>query len=723
MQFPWQVALILASGCVLLALACLGQTQKKLLVARPFSLSCFLTALWCFLYTRQLLSWSLEEKLLLMQIGFSFLPVLPVVSLEMTYRFVHERKLLRGWSLAAALVIPALTAILAWTMNHSPIFRYNFSINVSDGLPILVFRRGPWNAIVYLYFYALIVWSFLILVRSLSGSIGWVRRARIWFTAARTFPLAFDFMHQLDVLTPRGLNYAPVSLVFTNIVVCLILFGDRTGYKAYVAHSTLVEKIQDLLIVLTSSHQILDMNRAATKALRITREAAVARPVEEIFHEWPQVRDALKGASEEPKQFEHEGRHYELSIVPGDKKEWILWLRDITRLKKAEADLRAAAQAARDAETAKDRYLAMMSHEIRGPLTSVLGFMRLLENTPLDPDQREYVEHVSRNGDNLLAVINDVLDYSKIEAGQMTLAAEPFDLRKEITVLCRGMKLEAQAKHLALDCTIAPDFPALAVGDKMRVGQILRNLLTNAIKFTDSGGIQVHVTAKAFTPAECEVSIQVSDTGIGIAPEEIDRLFRPFSQASQAIRRQYGGTGLGLTIARRFSEMMGGTITVSSEMQKGSTFTCILRLGLSSQLALSPSESTETAAGDPQEPLRILIVDDQPVNRRLLQIILTKLDHQTTLAADGAECLELLKSIPFDVVILDVEMPGMDGFATARQIRASLPSDPYIVALTAHTSPAIREECLAAGMNDYLAKPFTQRDLKQALANVRMADA
>jgi len=663
---------------------------------------------------------TLDAKVLAVRIGFSTVVFAPLLALEVTYRFVHERRLLRGWLLLAVLVVPVITAILAWTINESPIFRYNFRIDSSGPVPLLRFERGPWNAVFYLYTYVLAIWSGIILLRGLHLAPPWVRRARILFFIARFIPMAFEVMFHFETLPPAGMNYGPASVALSDILLAIILFGDRAGYRAYVARSMLVEKISDLLVVLDERRRVIDMNRAAAVALGVSLESVQGQDVKELFSTWENVIEQVQTGRRG--EIAHGGRSFELAVLPLEESagELILWLRDITLHKQAEREHLVAANLARQANTAKDAYLAVMSHEIRSPLHSVLGFMRLLEATPLNSEQKEYVGHVLRDGDNLLAVINEILDFSKIEAGHINLAAETFDLRDEVTHLGRAMELQARGKGLMFSCRVMKDVPAFFVGDKVRVMQILRNLIVNAIKFTKEGSVRVQIDcAEPHTTTNCLLRFVVADTGIGIAAPDLDVLFQPFAQATPSIQGRYGGTGLGLAIAKRFSELMGGGIAVESAPGQGSTFTCLLRLTPSMNPAVAEDISTSPPCA--RATMRLLVVDDQPVNRRLLQIMLKRLGQDTVCVSSGVECLEILKKEHFDVVILDVEMPGMDGFEVSRRIREGGGLQPHLVALTAHASTDIREQCYAAGMDDYLSKPVTPLALKNAVEKAATA--
>lgn len=391
--------------------------------------------------------------------------------------------------------------------------------------------------------------------------------------------------------------------------------------------------------------------------------------------------------------------------------------RDVTERKEMEQRLHAADQA-------KSDFLAAMSHEIRTPMNSVLGYADLLLQMPLQPQQRDYVESIATSGQLLLAVINDILDFSKIEAGKITLQEEPVRLRELILQIKRMFEPLAVRKNLHTQIAVADNVPELVQGDFHRIEQILVNLLSNAIKFTDKGGVELRVTALPSEGDEGhpEIRFAVSDTGIGISAEQLQNLFQPFHQIDATIARQFSGTGLGLVISRRLCEQMRGTIEVQSQPRQGSTFTASVRLPV-----LSADPDT-MAAADPKTvlapasslPLRILLVEDNALNRRLVTAILKRWNLSADTAASGPQAVQAAQEVAYDVILMDVQMPGMDGFEVTAKIRAwekahpdRLPS--RIVALTALAMVDDRARCLEAGMDEYLSKPISPEALRRML--------
>lgn len=387
--------------------------------------------------------------------------------------------------------------------------------------------------------------------------------------------------------------------------------------------------------------------------------------------------------------------------------------------------LNQATAEARAANQAKSAFLARMSHEIRTPMNAVIGLTRLVLNSPLTPAARHQLEQVLNSSDALLHIINDILDYSKIEAGRMTLESRPFHLSDVFTSLQGLLGLKAHDKGLRLSFHAAPGIPALLQGDTIRLGQILINLVGNAIKFTEHGEVSVHVAPleHTSTPEGLTLCFRVCDTGIGIAPEYLPELFSPFSQADDSITRCYGGTGLGLAICQQLVELMGGEISVTSTPGAGSCFQFTARFTPASP-ALKPSPAMQAALpAVPASPRRlwsgetILVVDDVEINRNIVVSLLEGFGLQADLACDGQQAVDKLLAHPYPLVLMDIQMPVLDGLSATRLIRshASL-ADVPILAMTAHAMPEDRQRSHDAGMNAHLTKPIDPDVLYTLLA-------
>jgi PAS domain S-box-containing protein len=391
-------------------------------------------------------------------------------------------------------------------------------------------------------------------------------------------------------------------------------------------------------------------------------------------------------------------------------------------VQKRTADLSQALDAARAADRTKNEFLANMSHEMRTPLNAVIGLSGLAMNSLTDPHQREYLEKIGHAGQTLLAIINDLLDLSKIAAGRLELESIPFSLPRLMERVGDLVSHPLAEKKLGLEVQIDPELPANLVGDPLRLEQILLNLLTNAIKFTVQGKIAVRFRQHSLHADRVGLGIEVEDTGVGLSAAEIERLFQPFSQADSSITRTHGGTGLGLTICRRLAELMGGSIGVTSTPGLGSTFRVQVDLGIADPASPARRDIVSAAPVDDirYRDCRVLVADDQPVNRQIVHELLKQVGIDCAEASTGREALEAIQAHPagwFDLVFMDIQMPEMDGHSASRAILAlpgsgSLP----IVAMTAHAMEHEKQASLAAGMTDHLGKPFSTDAFYRLLA-------
>ncbi len=411
----------------------------------------------------------------------------------------------------------------------------------------------------------------------------------------------------------------------------------------------------------------------------------------------------------------------ELEKFPGNDE-----VADLARATGAMArHLRDAKEAAESGGRSKGDFLAMMSHEIRTPLNGVIGHLSLLRDTQLSPEQAELVGVIDTSCDALLAVINEILDFSKIESGKFELESVPVRLRPLVEEAGAVFRARFAQKRIAYSTGFADGVPEAVLGDPLRVRQVLLNLLGNAAKFTPEGGqVGVWVDAEAGEDGAVTLRFAVADTGIGMSAQEIGKLFQPFQQADTSITRKFGGTGLGLTICQRLVRAMGGRIDVESELGQGTTFafTVPTRAVAAAPVADKTATSSVTADGSmgTRHPLKILVAEDNAVNRRMMETMLKRFGYAADFAEDGRLAVTALQAKRYDLVFMDMQMPEMDGCTASRTFRqweraAKQPPVP-IVALTANAMAGDKEKCLGAGMNAYLTKPLKLDELRGVLA-------
>lgn len=370
----------------------------------------------------------------------------------------------------------------------------------------------------------------------------------------------------------------------------------------------------------------------------------------------------------------------------------------------------------RESVRVKEQFMANMSHEIRTPLNAILGFTNLLQRQSLNQQSGEYVQTIQKSGENLLTIINDILDLSKIEAGMVRIEKTPFSIRgllHSVAVMFHSRVIE---KGIELKVNVADDIPDTLVGDASRLTQILVNLISNALKFTPKGTIDIAVSSAGIIDNILTVSISVTDTGIGIAADKIDHIFDRFQQAEDSITRNYGGTGLGLSIVKELIAMQGGTIQVASELGKGTSFRLLIPYSISTeQISWTPQATNTTITPQNFEHIRVLVAEDNEINQSLLRHLFMEWEIHHEFAGNGRDAIEKLQKNVYDLILMDIQMPEMDGYTATQYIREQLQLKTPIIAMTAHALAGEREKCLSYGMNDYISKPIREELLYQLI--------
>ncbi len=538
------------------------------------------------------------------------------------------------------------------------------------------------------------------------------------------------------------------------------LISDRLDQeKALRAqYQELFENANDVVVTCDNTGRLMAINRAGQHVTGYTRRSAIGTPLRDMVAPEAQARFDEQLAQ---RLASNHGGTFEVDLVrPNGSRVAIEFEahpitsqgavtgiqaigRDVSARKRTAAELERAKDSAESANRAKSEFVANISHEVRTPLNGIIGMSELLLASTMTEEQRQYLNLMRTSADSLLHVINDVLDLSKIESGHLELSSAPFELVHRLDAVLEPLAVMARRKGLQFDIAIAPELPAVVTGDADRVGQVLTNLVGNAIKFTHDGSI--HVTAWAAgpvpgdLPGTCRITFAVADTGIGIPEDKHALIFEAFTQGDGSTSRRYGGTGLGLAIVTSLVRQMGGTLEMTSAPGHGSTFSVSLPFLRAARAALAPEPADNlarllgpaaTTTGDwaattTARPLDILLVEDNPVNQRLALEILSRRGHRVTVADNGLQALERLNGHTFDVVLMDVQMPEMNGLEATRAIRdieRGTGRHMPIVAMTAHAMAGDRERCLEAGMDDYLTKPIRAEALVSYVERLSMTD-
>ena len=502
------------------------------------------------------------------------------------------------------------------------------------------------------------------------------------------------------------------------------LAASESQYRSLFEHNP-----QPMMAYARDARQIVAVSSAAVAAYGYTREEFLGMTIDDLIPAEAQPltgppSHGFSGATQAHHQYK-DGTVIDVEITSDDltldgHECRIALCLNVTERNRTTAELAIARDAAVEASNTKSAFLANMSHEIRTPMAGVLGMAELLLDSRLDDDQRELLTHISRSGELLMGLINDVLDLSKIEARQLTLDIADFALRETIEQACAVAGMTLRAKGAAFELRIGKAVPERACGDGQRLRQVLLNLVSNAVKFTTEGKVTVRVGAKRQAGGATVVRIEVVDTGIGIDPALIDKLFEPFTQADASTTRNYGGTGLGLAIARDLTELMGGTIGATSTPAVGSTFWVEIPLAAASATDARTTPTNGTRGGEQtpwSSPPPILLAEDNAVNQIVAARTLERCGCRVEVVPDGREALAALAARSFDAVLMDCQMPVMDGYATTVDLRRREREGEHtpVIAMTANAMNGVVEECLAAGMDDYISKPVRRAKLIEVL--------
>jgi PAS domain S-box-containing protein len=539
-------------------------------------------------------------------------------------------------------------------------------------------------------------------------------------------------MGAVDYIAKSNLTPASISKSLRNIFNL-----KEANEKAAKAEKALMESELKLKRIIASSPIILfsiDQNGTftlfkgkAAENISFKAESVVGKSIYEISGELPiKLEDYKIALKQEKLQFyvEIRGHHFEVNYIPvrGDNNKISNMMGvviDITAFKKSEAVLKNTIEVTEAESKIKEQFLANMSHEIRTPIHGIISLTQFIIGTKPTDEQQKYLELIRKSADTLLVIVNDILDLAKMDADKMTFEETNFSLSDTLQTAVASFIPKTIEKNIEIVSEISNDIPKELLGDPVRLTQIINNLLGNAVKFTDKGKVTISLRASEKNDEYCMIEFQIQDTGIGIPKSKINTIFDSFTQAEDDTNRKFGGTGLGLSISKKLIEKQNGTIHVESEIGVGTTFTFTIPYKLDKSGNNIISEVIISKAISLKKSLRILIAEDNDINRFIIEKMITDWGAEIEFASTGREAFEKVNQEQFDIILMDVEMPDVNGYRATEMIRNEMPAPINaipIIAMTGHAMPGEREKCIECGMNDYLSKPFKSAELKEMVA-------
>ncbi|HOS48898.1 MAG TPA: response regulator [Bacteroidia bacterium] len=496
---------------------------------------------------------------------------------------------------------------------------------------------------------------------------------------------------------------------------------------------SIIGKSPIILFNIDHSGTITLFRGKATSHLSIKPEKVIGQKIENIWQQLPvKYEDYLKACKEEELQFKTmvNDHYFDVNFIPvkNEHKQLTGMMGvaiDVTSFKKSEEELRSTIEFTEAGAKIKEQFLANMSHEIRTPIHGIISLTQFVLKTELNGEQTNYLNLIKKSADTLLVIVNDILDLSKIDSGKMTFEEVPFNLRDTIQTAVAAFIPKTIEKNIQIKTSVSPNLPEYIAGDPVRLTQILNNLLGNAVKFTEKGFIAIGASATESNGDSVVIEFTIKDTGIGIPQHKIGTIFESFTQAGSDITRKYGGTGLGLNISKQLVEKQNGTINVESVIDEGTTFIVKMPFMISKESTIT-EESSSTVINENNRDLSILVAEDHDINRFIIEKMLKEWGFKTAFATTGTEAVQKASEATYDLILMDVEMPDMNGYRATEVIRTEFTSSMKnvpIVAMTGNAMTGERERCLEAGMNDYISKPFKPEELKQLILKLTVKES
>ncbi|MDP4094565.1 MAG: histidine kinase N-terminal 7TM domain-containing protein [Bacillota bacterium] len=670
----------------------------------------------------------LQGKLFAANLRYIGIEMIPVSFLALTYEHTKRQSFFKTKKLLPMLVVSFMFFLLLITNQYH--FLFYRSVSIHGNILILENGMGFWLNIIYIY--SCTAAGIIYLFKDLSNSTISAKRQTFVLILSTLIPFALSMIFNLNIIHAGNIDITPLAFSLTGLFGFLGLFKFRLFDVIPIAKGELFENLQDSVIILDNNNSILAINKQALSLFdRIFTGPSgdyIGRSVFDVHSIFENItlKLSVNGILKEKVSIcvDNEIKYFYLLKNPiynnnGKLKGSLIVLKDISELEIALYEAQSSQKAAEAANQSKSRFLAGMSHEIRTPMNAIIGISDILYSTSMSvEEQKKNLKTLMNSASGLLSILNDVLDYSKIEAGKLELEKTVIHLKELIEETVDIFAIHAQNKNISIETQSDKQLPEYVSGDPTRLKQILSNLISNSLKFTAEG--QINISAEVFEihDERCTVKFTVSDTGIGIPNEKISNLFESFKQLDNSTTRKYGGTGLGLTIVKNLVEMMEGNIRVESEIGAGSSFIFTIPFDIAQVPKESLKKTNLNSSLSFNNNINIIVAEDNKVNQNILKMFLAKKNMKADYADNGKILLQMLEAKQYELILMDMQMPEIDGLEATAMIREKeqvTDNHIIIIALTANAMKGDRELCINAGMDDYLTKPLRYNDLSEMI--------
>jgi signal transduction histidine kinase/CheY-like chemotaxis protein len=723
---PYIVYLI-ATSVISFIIAILSWRRRPSLGATPLALLMICISLWMILQAIQGICTNKDVMIFWYKTRYFAIDFIPVAWLLLSIQYSKMENLISKRFLMLISIIPIFTLFMVF-INPFEIFLKIIEF-INTGYIIKTDEvKGLWYIVHSIYSYLLIGSGIFLIISNIFTQSKVYQKQAIFMSIAALIPTASNFLYVFNIIKLDVIDLTPIALLISGVAFFYGLFYLKLFDLKPIAKNLIFENIYDLIIVIDEYNRLVDINPTAIFVLNINIKTDIGKNIYKVFKNWPEILQHLDKNSNEKSKISifSSGilKVYDLNktiIMDKDRKSWgkLLLMRDITVLEGTLLELEASKETALKANKAKSDFLATMSHEIRTPINAIIGASKLISIDPNNEFNSDYIQMINSSANSLLALINNILDFSKIESGKIELEYININLREFISDIFLTYKILAKEKGILLLKEITNNVPELINGDEHKLRQIILNLLSNAIKFTESGSISIFVTIQSEDKNGYILQISVSDTGIGMPEDKMDKLFQNFSQIDASTTRKYGGSGLGLSIVKKLIELMGGNIRVQSQLGKGTSFVFEVHVNRGDQSNKIDIISREDDIS--HKAYNILVIEDNKINMNLIKIFIENKGWIFDGTMSGKEGINKFKSNLYDVILMDVQMPEMDGYEVTSYIREyekTIGSYTPIIAITANALQEDKDKCLASGMNYFLTKPIKSRILYSTIESV-----